>query len=181
MNVVLQTIRKVADTCCIRLYVVMQLYTALLLFLLGIALLSAGTIGLAKAQITPPESSPNFLPEASINFAPEAAIPVAPEDTSASGYDDTLFRLGTGNLLAFIEGPFGALIMVAAGIGAIIAAAVGGFKVAWALFMVAVGAFILRSLVSLFFGTDYPVYGVDGIFTVGPGAAGPPVGALPIP
>lgn len=54
-------------------------------------------------------------------------------------------------LLAYIEGPFGALITAAAGIGAIVAAALGGFKVAWTLVVTAVGAFILRAYMSLWF------------------------------
>lgn len=56
-----------------------------------------------------------------------------------------------GRLLALIEGPFGALITVGAGVGAIIASAVGGFKMAWTLVVVAVGAFILRAYITLFF------------------------------
>lgn len=55
-------------------------------------------------------------------------------------------------ILRFIEGPFGALIMVTAGLGAIVAAAMGSYKAALGLFVVGVGAFILRSLVAIFFG-----------------------------
>lgn len=55
-----------------------------------------------------------------------------------------------GNLLQFIEGGFGALVAAATGIGAIIASAVGGFKTAWCLLGVSVGAFILRSYITLF-------------------------------
>ena len=67
-----------------------------------------------------------------------------------------IFGLGRYNtacsyLLGFIEGPFGALVTVGAGIGAIIAAAVGGFKMAWTLVVVAIGAFILRAWITLFF------------------------------
>mgnify|MGYP000963610699 CR=1 FL=1 len=54
-------------------------------------------------------------------------------------------------LLGLIEGPFGALITAAAGVGAIVAAALGGFKMAWTLVVVAVGAFILRAYITLFF------------------------------
>jgi hypothetical protein len=54
-------------------------------------------------------------------------------------------------LLQLLEGPFGALLTVGAGIGAIVSSAVGGFRTAWTLVVVAVGAFILRSYVTLFF------------------------------
>lgn len=56
-------------------------------------------------------------------------------------------------LLQLVEGTFGALITAAAGVGAIVASAVGGFKMAWALVVVSVGAFILRSFITLFNGT----------------------------
>lgn len=68
-------------------------------------------------------------------------------DTTGGG----LYQAACGFLLGFIEGPFGALITVGAGIGAIIASAVGGFKMAWTLVVVAVGAFILRAWITLFF------------------------------
>ncbi len=56
-------------------------------------------------------------------------------------------------ILDFIEGAFGALIMIIAGIGAIVSAAFGQYKAALGLLAVAIGAFILRSLVNTFFGT----------------------------
>lgn len=87
------------------------------------------------------------------NATPQEAEPLDPN------YDDSLNRFATGNLFRFIEGAFGALVMVSAGIGAIVAAAFGAYKAAISLLFVAVGAFILRALVSLFFGTNYPAYG----------------------
>ena len=91
---------------------------------------------------------------------PEAISPEDPEPLEPN-YDDRLSRNATGNLLRFIEGSFGALVMVASGIGAIVAAAFGAYKAAIALLFVAVGSFILRALVSLFFGTNYPAYDVQ--------------------
>ena len=55
-------------------------------------------------------------------------------------------------LVSYIEGPFGALIAAAAGVAAIIAAAMGGFKAAWCLLVVSVGSFILRSYLTLYNG-----------------------------
>ncbi len=54
------------------------------------------------------------------------------------------------NLLQYLEGGFGALLAAAAGIGAVVAAAVGGFKAAWCLLVVSIGAFILRAYITLF-------------------------------
>ena len=53
-------------------------------------------------------------------------------------------------ILGYIEGGFGALVATGAGLGAIIAAALGGFKAAWTLLVVSVGCFILRSYLTLF-------------------------------
>ena len=63
----------------------------------------------------------------------------------------------SGILLGLIEGSLGALVMIVAGIAAIVSAAMGAYRAAVALLVVAVGAFILRTLVGLFFdeGVDF--------------------------
>src|SRR5262245_50079482 len=73
-------------------------------------------------------------------------------------FDDTLIRNAVGNLFMLVEGAFGALIMVVSGIGAIVAAAMGAYRAAVGMIVVAVGSFILRSLVSLFFGAEFTSY-----------------------
>ena len=77
------------------------------------------------------------------------------QSNSEAAYQDSLVRGAVANLFLLIEGAFGALIMVVAGLGAIVAAAMGAYRAAVGMLVVAVGAFILRSLVSLFFGADY--------------------------
>ena len=57
-------------------------------------------------------------------------------------------------LLMYLEGSFGALVMVVAGLGAILGAAFGQYKAALGLLVVAVGSFILRSVVGTFFNDD---------------------------
>ena len=74
---------------------------------------------------------------------------------SEANYDASLVRGAVGNIFRLIEGPFGALVMVVAGLGAIVSAAMGAYRGALALVVVAIGAFILRALVSLFFGTTF--------------------------
>lgn len=54
-------------------------------------------------------------------------------------------------LLTFLEGAFGALIMAAAGIGAIISSAFGQYRASLGCLIVAVGSFILQSFLSTFF------------------------------
>ena len=79
---------------------------------------------------------------------------------SEAQFDDTLIRNSVGNLFRLIEGAFGALIMVVSGIGAIVAAAMGAYRAAVGMIVVAVGSFILRALVSLFFGSEFQDYEV---------------------
>lgn len=70
---------------------------------------------------------------------------------SAVGIGDRRIYLVSVKLFELIEGNLGSLIMIAAGLGAIIASAFGAYRAAVGLLVVAVGAFILRSLVVIFF------------------------------
>lgn len=66
-------------------------------------------------------------------------------------YNDERLSQSINAILTYIEGTFGAMVMVAAGIGAILSSAFGQYRAALGLLVVAVGAFILRSLVGTFF------------------------------
>lgn len=66
-------------------------------------------------------------------------------------YNDARLSDAINVVLTYIEGSFGAMVMVAAGIGAILSSAFGQYRAALGLLVVAVGAFILRSLVGTFF------------------------------
>jgi hypothetical protein len=63
------------------------------------------------------------------------------------------FGNACSKMLLLVEGAFGALVAAVAGVAAILAAALGGFKMAWSLVVVSIGAFILRSWIQLFQGT----------------------------
>ena len=69
-------------------------------------------------------------------------------------YNDERVAEVITRIFTYLEGSFGALIMVAAGIMAIFSAAVGQYKAALGLLIVAAGAFILRSLVGTFFNDE---------------------------
>jgi uncharacterized membrane protein HdeD (DUF308 family) len=56
-----------------------------------------------------------------------------------------------GVIFCFLEGAFGALIMVIAGIGAIVAASFGNYKASLTLLIVAIGSFVLKGIVKTFF------------------------------
>lgn len=66
-------------------------------------------------------------------------------------YNDVRVSNSVNAILTYVEGTFGALVMVSAGIGAIISSAFGQYRAALGLLVVAVGAFILRSILSTFF------------------------------
>jgi hypothetical protein len=66
-------------------------------------------------------------------------------------YNDTRISGSVNAILTYIEGAFGALVMVSAGIASIISAAFGQYRAALSLLAVALGAFILRSIISTFF------------------------------
>lgn len=69
----------------------------------------------------------------------------------ALAYDGAKYGTICNNVLDMADGTFGAMLTAIAGIGAIIASAMGGFKAAWACVVVAVGGFILRGYMTLFF------------------------------
>ena len=66
-------------------------------------------------------------------------------------YNDDRVAESVDVLLAYINGAFGALIMVISGVGAIMSCAFGQYKAALGLLAVAVGSFVLRTLVATWF------------------------------
>jgi hypothetical protein len=68
-----------------------------------------------------------------------------------TNYNDERIAGSVNAILTYIEGSFGALVMVAAGIGAILSSAFGQYKAALGCLVVAVGSFILRSMLATFF------------------------------
>lgn len=72
----------------------------------------------------------------------------------AGEISDGKIALAVTTIFKYLEGSFGALIMAASGIGAIMSAAFGQYKAALSCMVVAVGAFILRNLMYTFFNTS---------------------------
>jgi hypothetical protein len=66
-------------------------------------------------------------------------------------YNDVRLSNSVNIVLTAVEGAFGSLVMVCAGIGPILSSAFGQYRAALALMVVAIGSFILRSFVSTFF------------------------------
>lgn len=99
--------------------------TQAMLFVLGVSLLTVGLMASAGAQV------------------PEGAQ-----------FNDDRIANAVNTLFTYLEGSFGALVMVASGIGAILSSAFGQYRAALGCLIVAVGAFILRSIMSAFFNTS---------------------------
>jgi len=95
------------------------------LFAIGVLLLSYGAVDGAIAQLAAEEE-----------------------------LDQTRFLAAVHVLLAYLEGSFGALVMVCAGIGAILSSAFGQYRAALSCLVVAVGAFILRSVLETCFDVE---------------------------
>lgn len=66
-------------------------------------------------------------------------------------------------ILQYLHGAFGALILVIAGVSAIISAAFGQYRAALGLLVVAVGVFVLESLILTFFPNDILDAGINGM------------------
>ena len=71
-----------------------------------------------------------------------------------ANYNDSQIATAVTVILTYIEGSFGALVMVGSGIAAILASAFGQYRAALGCLVVAVGAFILRSIMSTFFNLE---------------------------
>ena len=69
----------------------------------------------------------------------------------------------------WLDGGFGALIMIGAGLLAIVTAAMGAYKAAMACLVIAAGTFILRSFAKLFF--PQVMGSVDNVRSAGHGGA----------
>lgn len=69
-------------------------------------------------------------------------------------YNDSRIANSVTTILSYLEGSFGALIMVVSGILAVLAAAFGQYKAAMGALVIAVGSFILRSFMHTFFNTS---------------------------
>ena len=130
MKDLVKSSHSILRTASLRFYLCLEHHRSSLLLMFGIMLLIGGLVELSSAQ----------------------------ETFSEADYDDELVRNAVGNLFRLLEGAFGALIMVVAGLMAVITAAMGSFRTALSMLIVAVGAFILRSLVSLFFGTNFEAF-----------------------
>ena len=81
--------------------------------------------------------------------------------------DNSAFRAATCAVFTYLEGSFGALVMVSSGVGAILSAAFGQYRAALGLMVVAIGSFIIRSLTAAFFGEQNTGGAANGTSCVG--------------
>ena len=160
------------DSLCASSVLALRAKATPLIFLVGVLLLSAGLAQLAGAQISASERE--FL-EAAANLNADVREPeqivgdlsgvdsLLQKDSAWSRVSQTRDAGTSGDsgdgvkdaickLFELIENSLGALITTVAGIAALIAAAAGAFRGAWALLVCAVASFILQNLVGVFFG-----------------------------
>lgn len=113
-------------------------------------------LGAAQAAPTKAQSQALMLGAAALiltvglNGVAQAQI----DDISVINYNDDKVAEAVKAVFTYLEGSFGALVMVVAGLGAIMSAAFGQYKAALGALVVAVGAFILRSFVYTFFNVE---------------------------
>ena len=74
--------------------------------------------------------------------------------TVDEGVDTTRLNMAVRKIFAYLEGSLGVLVMVVSGLGAILSSAFGQYRAALGCLVVAIGAFILRSVASTFFNTS---------------------------
>jgi hypothetical protein len=68
--------------------------------------------------------------------------------------DSSAIKDATCVVFAYLEGSFGALVMVASGVGAIISSAFGQYRASLGMMVVAIGSFVIKSLTITFFGKE---------------------------
>lgn len=82
---------------------------------------------------------------------PGGGDPAAP--TAPPEFDTTEINAAICDIFDLMEGGLGALLSVAAGVGALFAMAFGAYKAGYGLIVVAAAGFVVRSFVAIFFGT----------------------------
>jgi len=80
---------------------------------------------------------------------------VEAQQTEYEPVPDYWFAYGYCRIISLAVGSFGALVMVVAGIVAIVSAAGGNYRTAVSVIMVACGAFILENIIDLFFDLHF--------------------------
>ena len=109
---------------------------------------------IAAAKVAPTEAQARtalFIAGVSLLALGLSADVVAQSGFTNTNYNDQKIANAVNAIMTYLEGSFGALIMAASGVGAIMSAAFGQYKAALSLMVVAVGSFILRSLIGTFF------------------------------
>ncbi|MDR2395512.1 MAG: hypothetical protein LBD57_02725 [Endomicrobium sp.] len=129
----METIKKVFNNISIKGYCIglsgLYKYANVYLFIIGAVILSIGLIDLAMAQ------------------------DVGGDATTSGGVGaGKIIKDQLCKILQLLEGAFGALVMVVAGLAAVVTAAMGAYKMAMSCVVIACGSYIVRAFLVLFFG-----------------------------
>ena len=169
MITMLKRYREFSSSICIATHVrswqLALKHASLMMFLLGVLMLSVGLSNFSSAgwldeKLDEAEAWLDDIPGVQAEFGTSGNNNNGGGSSSSNArssrtvdIDLTYIEDAVCKLYMLIEGSFGALIMTIAGIGAIASAAFGNYKGSVSMIIVSCGAFTLRSLVSLFFGT----------------------------
>ncbi len=127
MSTSLKILQNNYHSACVKLTLLAHEHSNVLVAGCGLCLLTVGMNDLASAQV---------------EYIGDRAYEVA--DNSD----------GQSNFYKLLSGSFGSLIMVVAGLGAMVSAAMGAYKAAVAMLVVAISAFCIRATVNASLGYD---------------------------
>ena len=80
---------------------------------------------------------------------------------SGTGEAGDIIKKQLCKIMQLLQGPFGALVTVVAGLAAVVTAAMGGYKLAMSCVVIACGTYIIEAFTKLFF--DGALEGCEGL------------------
>lgn len=127
MNSTIKQIQSAYHHGCVKLTLLAQEHSNLLVAGFGLCLLTTGMSDLASAQV---------------------------EYIGGRAYEVSENGEAQSNFYKLLNGAFGSLVMVVAGLGAMVSAAMGAYKAAVGMLVVAITAFCIRASVNVSLGYD---------------------------
>ncbi len=111
-----------------------------------------------------------------LSLLPSIAYAQEGGGTAAAGFDTSVIDWAIEELCGHITGNLGGLLVTVAAFGAIVSAALGSFRVTYSAIIVAVGAYAISSIESLYFPSAATVCASGASADVDGGDAGPATG-----
>ena len=128
-------------------------FGAMLVMVSGVSAIVAGAFGMyrgATSFIVVVIASTTLYSYTTLWFTPVSC----PEPSSELIAGSRLLFGKVCILIRFLDGHFGALVMVCSGLVVIVSVAIGGYKAGYSLLFVGCGVFVIHSVIAGFFGVD---------------------------